>query len=568
MVVTNVSIPDKENVNPQGDGWAGCLYPVAGHEANSSLELASLNVGQIRLIHRGNDGFVTFSIKVGELWLEVGGVRASDLEQMFPEFQHALTADSYFSINSMYGAGRCQWLEDGTRQPYLHQQTGLPDVKRGKAYVRYLNACFTDLDWHGDNFDYAWLHGEILRAQDAGLIPPASIIARSGRGAWLLWLLRDLKDDGPQRAWPERLEQWCRIQRAIQQRLASLGSDRNALDPARVTRIPGSLNSAAKPGSRVVTYSLQADQRGTPFIYNLEELAEWFGVRNKSLVLTQTKAKDPRKALAWRARWRYAWEHFWILESRRGGFQQGHRYKALKIMVFIGKRLGFADRELGDFAGKLAKSFRPTYPATDTKRKISELIEWAGKSKSWKYKNETFAQELEVTSEEASYVPRWVKAEKVVESAAAKRQRVLREIASELGSISSVRKMRKLLEERGIKASQGTISYDLHSLKEAKHPLSPSLSTSARRVEHLYTRTEQQATDATERRNSLAGIVSGKCGGCLPPLRTLSGMLAEEGFVVSHVTVSNDLRALKLRPMAVPPQAQQQSLFGCTASLA
>ena len=33
--------------------------------------------------------------------------------------------------------------------------------------------------------------GAVIDAQDQGLIPPASVITRSGRGIWLLWLLQD-----------------------------------------------------------------------------------------------------------------------------------------------------------------------------------------------------------------------------------------------------------------------------------------------------------------------------------------------------------------------------------------
>ena len=43
--------------------------------------------------------------------------------------------------------------------------------------------------------------------QDQGKIPPASIIVRSGRGMWVIWLLRDPKTpDRAQPAFPEKID--------------------------------------------------------------------------------------------------------------------------------------------------------------------------------------------------------------------------------------------------------------------------------------------------------------------------------------------------------------------------
>jgi len=51
------------------------------------------------------------------------------------------------------------------------------------------------MDCHKLGIDTGTAIGSIIRAQDDGIIPPASVLIRSGRGVWAIWLLngRDYK---------------------------------------------------------------------------------------------------------------------------------------------------------------------------------------------------------------------------------------------------------------------------------------------------------------------------------------------------------------------------------------
>src|SRR5687767_11057538 len=91
--------------------------------------------GPILALHRGDDGYVCFHSHDGKK-RELFAVRAGDLRGMFPELRRYLTRDSYFSINGFFGKG----LTRSGVAPHLFR------VHRRQDNLRYLNACFIDLD--------------------------------------------------------------------------------------------------------------------------------------------------------------------------------------------------------------------------------------------------------------------------------------------------------------------------------------------------------------------------------------------------------------------------------------
>jgi hypothetical protein len=114
--------------------------------------------------------------------------------------------------------------------------------------------------------------GRVLNWQEVGQLPHASMIVRSGHGVWLLWLIRDIKNaDSSQRAFPDKLELYSRVQAAIVERLLPLGADMAARDAARHLRIPGSLNSGSETN---VEWTHGANKPG--YIYTLAQLAKLF----------------------------------------------------------------------------------------------------------------------------------------------------------------------------------------------------------------------------------------------------------------------------------------------------
>src|SRR5690349_21132412 len=85
-------------------------------------------------IHRGSDGFVNFRAEGHRD--DVFSIPAGSLMEMFPAIREHLTKDAYFSINGFWKRGLRISRFDPERQV----------VSRRQDNLRYLNACFTDLD--------------------------------------------------------------------------------------------------------------------------------------------------------------------------------------------------------------------------------------------------------------------------------------------------------------------------------------------------------------------------------------------------------------------------------------
>ena len=243
---------------------------------------AALDVESILAIHRDPTGFVCFTRKpdpaapprldkTGKPYLfeNVSSIPAAELRGIFPAMASWLTHDSYFSVNAYHRAA-----------PYTNKTTGLPDVWRKEKHLRSLTACYADIDSGrpesdepGAALDWRAAQHEAENAADLGIIPHPSIMARSGRGVYLLWLLRDETDPAKlPHAWPEKIELYKACNRALVQRLQDfhLPADPKAIDAARVLRVPGSIHRKAL---RRVGYVIQLDEHGKGFTYTLPELA-------------------------------------------------------------------------------------------------------------------------------------------------------------------------------------------------------------------------------------------------------------------------------------------------------
>jgi len=254
----------------------------------------ALDVESILAIHRDTDGYVGFVRKPdpdhprldkhGQPYSfeNLFSIRVDELRNMFPSLVKWLTHDSYMTVHAYWRTA-----------PYSNSMTGLPDVWRKEKHLKSLTACYADIDSGRPDSDepgaaLSWRQAqhqaEILA--DAGIIPQPSIMARSGRGVYLFWLLRD--DDEPTglpRAWPEKVELYKTCNRALNERLRThaLPADKVAIDAARVLRVPGSVHRKAV---RRVKYVIQLDDQGKGFTYTLPELA-------KALDITATKGNLP-----------------------------------------------------------------------------------------------------------------------------------------------------------------------------------------------------------------------------------------------------------------------------------
>jgi hypothetical protein len=282
-----------------------------------------VDVRPIEMIHRGHDGAIAFARKRGGKFEQLWGLPANDLS-LFGSVVEQIERDGYFSIHGF--------------QRFTTRSRADPRFTIGRRThdsLRWLTAAFVDIDGHNFGRTFGDVVGRMLNLQDEGVFPTASLIVRSGRGAWFLWLIADEPGGRkPVRAWNEKVQAWKRIQSELLRRTAQhlLPADANAADIARVMRVPGSINSRAPIGKRVKFVPL-LDENGEPITYGLDQLAALLGVRpSRQRKLAQTSEADPeRRERGFAGRRKLAEKRLtWLrrLGELRGKFKEGTRHNA------------------------------------------------------------------------------------------------------------------------------------------------------------------------------------------------------------------------------------------------
>jgi len=172
-------------------------------------------------LHRGDDGYIAAVRDANFTKPEY--YRAGDLLNWFPEFIQAMFRDCYVTINSF----KTPW--------------------RKGVNVKYLCACYADLDCHNLGITTGQALGAIVDMVGDGVLPQPSLTIHSGRGVWPLWCLCDEKglpliaDYASRRLYSD-------VEHVIRDKLADLGADPAATDAARYCRSPSSWNSRAQDG--------------------------------------------------------------------------------------------------------------------------------------------------------------------------------------------------------------------------------------------------------------------------------------------------------------------------------
>lgn len=294
-----------------------------GKDLSISRRFAEVAPAPILHLHRHQDGYVAFAVERdgGEDFRPLVSIRASELETWFPAFRDQLMKDAFVGINADWRLR--SYGEHGAVYGFpLHRSDRL----------RYINACYVDVDFHKLGLDAGTVIGRVINLQDSGQLPYASMIVKSGQGLWLLWLIHDVDDaDVSQRAFPDKLELYSRIQNAIIERMLPLGADMTARDAARHIRIPGSLHTQAE--ATVEWWIQGAGDSG--YIYTLPELAKVFKAIPTKRHHGELIAHNPAKRRGWVALNARRLKDFNTLRVLRGGFSAGCRNNAAKIYGWL-----------------------------------------------------------------------------------------------------------------------------------------------------------------------------------------------------------------------------------------
>jgi len=342
--------------------------------------------------HRRNESYVPFLVKDGPdgQVKPVRSIRVSELYRIFPSIAERLIADSYFGING-------SWL------PH----------KRSSDSLTALNAVWCDFDCHKAGISRSDAFAKILEAASEEVIPFPSLLSSSGQGVWAFWMLGTPgAPDYPPDAKSANVRLLTRINAAIvetfQLRFPELCPDPAATDAARITRVPGSLNS--KAGGVFVQYLPfhlpVLNSSGERRTYTLEYLAEFFSfgqsVGSYREIPTADRFGQPktkrrrgkntgfaRTVTARLTEFRSIW---WY----RGGFKEGHRNDAALIYACHLLLTTVNEAEIRNCMKEFAESC--TGPLSRQQRD-SALA--AAKQTNYRWKNRTIAERLGVTVKEA-----------------------------------------------------------------------------------------------------------------------------------------------------------------------
>jgi hypothetical protein len=312
--------------------------------------------------------------------------------------------------------------------------------------------------------------------QESGHLPKASIIVKSGRGMWLLYLLHDHRDPSrPPGAFPEKLEQYFSLQRAIVERLAPLGADPGARDAVRHIRIPGSLHTGTE---ETVQWWIQGEGAAA-YSYSLTQFCQLFGVSPaKRHIKKQMAVEGPEKEKhrrGWLALNRRRLRQFGLLRSMRGGFSKGCRNSAAMIYAWMLRTNGVPRHDASMDVSLMGAECHPPLTPSESRGALKTGFG----PRMTRMLDQTISDRLDVTPSEAVMLeglppatrfkskhpapPAWRPSE-IQSRTILERRAKITALIGELGTVPTVRDMGKRLVAAGFRGNHQTVFKDYLAL--------------------------------------------------------------------------------------------------------
>jgi len=261
---------------------------------------------------------------------------------------------------------------------------------RRLEYLKELKAQFIDLDIYKTGFTKEQIIMNLEADYFNKSIPRPNLIIDSGRGLYLIWLLNSV----PSKALPL----WKAIEEYLYSLLKPFGADRQALDPTRVLRVPGSINSKSNTIVKVI------DQYD--YVYDLREIQKEF-LPELEERKAKKKGRPSKTVFIHRERSLYyarIQDIIKLCELREYDLK-GHRELILFLYrYYLCYFLEDTKKALEDVL-ELNREF--VYPLSETEviraTRSAEKV-YLSKDKDYKYKNETLIELLLITELEETYM--------------------------------------------------------------------------------------------------------------------------------------------------------------------
>ena len=435
---------------------AGSLRAVSQHPIIGEVFGGTgMSLEPITRIHRGQDGFVTFHLIRDDHVVNDCAVKVSELSGIFPQFVGELEKDFYFSLNSFYRPG----------QP----DTGIlrhPRALRRAKTARYLNLMYVDIDHYKLGIESGTMAGYLFNMQDRGLIPPMSLIIRSGRGMWALWMLVDQHDGTmrPPTAHSHRQLLWRAVERELIRRFADYKVDRQVCDVSRIARVPGTVHG--KSNLRVEFVWLTSSGRWRT--HTMEEMAAFLDVPlpNKKPPCTSVEGPASRHAAmrAVEAASMRLYDFLLLLDMRGNGLDDGCRNFGCVTYAWLLRSCRYDSQTIERETAALGLNCRPALSDGEIKAAI------AGGKQIEKMRDVTIAECLEISDEEARAIPRFYRGglpprvKPITVDAFARRCHV-RDILASSQKRLSCSDIRTALLWRGIAVDKATVIRDMNLIR-------------------------------------------------------------------------------------------------------
>ncbi|CEK35467.1 DNA-binding response regulator [Paraclostridium sordellii 8483] len=252
--------------------------------------------------------------------------------------------------------------------------------------IKELTCNYIDLDTYNTKFTNDQILMNLNDNYFGKKIPTPNLIVKSGRGLNLIWSIEPV----PYMALPL----WKAIQEYLYKELKEFGADRKALDPTRILRVPGSINS--KNGTRVEIIETNE------YVWSLREIQKEF---LPELDENRPKKKGRPKKVVYVHRERSLYLGRLLDISKLCEIRNYDVKGQREIILFLYRYYlcyFYEDEEkaLEDVL-ELNKMFtkplreKELIKATESAEKV-----FKSKDKDYKYKNETLIELLQITEEE------------------------------------------------------------------------------------------------------------------------------------------------------------------------
>lgn len=204
-----------------------------------------------------DNGYVSLFKKVSEQIKNRWSICAGEWDKLSKFYGEK---DFFCSVNSLYAPG-----------------------KHTSKYVKNLNAIFIDLDYYNIPHLKGLTPEQVINLLEMDInYPTPSFYISSGQGLYIIWLLEKTV------ATQKSKRYWRQIEIGLIQLFKEFGADERVKDPARVLRIPGTINS--KNGSMVKIIE------SNPIRYEMRDIAEYFWGVDIGVEEEKPKINKPKKA--------------------------------------------------------------------------------------------------------------------------------------------------------------------------------------------------------------------------------------------------------------------------------